>query len=186
MAKLTQLELAEKLSFSDKSISKWERGDAIADVTVLLNMCEIFGITLNDLVSEEFVEPKAPATKFRNRFLISMLSAGLVWLVATLVFVSLLIFAPTFSSSYLAFIYAIPVSIIVLLVFGCMWGKKWHKCILVSLLIWTIILSICLTFMSAGIWDLFYIGIPLQVLTILWFMLKRANKQKEEKKTNNG
>ena len=41
-AGLTQLELAEKLNYSDKSVSKWERGDGLPDITVLTNMAELF------------------------------------------------------------------------------------------------------------------------------------------------
>ena len=125
-AKLTQSELAEKLNFSDKSISKWERGEAIPDVVVLINMSEIFGITLNDLISENDIKPVCNnVDKIRNRILITLLSAGVAWLVATLVFVVLMLVVPELNKSWLAFIYAIPVSVIILLIFACIWGKKW-------------------------------------------------------------
>ena len=51
-AGLTQAELAEKINYSDKAVSKWERGDGVPDVAVLCEMAEIFGVTLNDMVSE--------------------------------------------------------------------------------------------------------------------------------------
>ena len=50
-AGLTQLELAEKLNYSDKSVSKWERGDGLPDITVLSNMAELFGISVDDFIS---------------------------------------------------------------------------------------------------------------------------------------
>ena len=46
-AKLTQLELAEKLMYSDKNVSKWERGDSVPDVVILKQLADIYGITVN-------------------------------------------------------------------------------------------------------------------------------------------
>ena len=50
LANMTQLELAEKLNYSDKSISKWEQGNGIPDVRILVQLAELFGVTLDDLV----------------------------------------------------------------------------------------------------------------------------------------
>ena len=56
---MTQLELAEKLDYSDKAISKWERAEAIPDITVLKKLADIFGITVDDLLNQlEGVKPK--------------------------------------------------------------------------------------------------------------------------------
>ena len=57
---LTQAALAEKLNYSDKSVSKWERGDGLPDVLVLMRLAEYYGITLNDLVMPRS-EESAPA-----------------------------------------------------------------------------------------------------------------------------
>ena len=50
--KLTQLELAEKLNYSDKAISRWENGEVIPDIETLMNICEVYNISLNDIVSK--------------------------------------------------------------------------------------------------------------------------------------
>ena len=49
----TQLELAEKLNYSDKAVSKWERGESLPDVTVLKQISDLFGVTLDYLVNKE-------------------------------------------------------------------------------------------------------------------------------------
>ena len=56
---LTQLELAEAINYSDKSISKWERGESLPDLFILAEIAKLYGITLNDLVS--------PKSKSRQR-----------------------------------------------------------------------------------------------------------------------
>lgn len=54
---LTQKQLAEKLNMSDKSVSKWERGICLPDVTVYLELCKILGISINEfLAGEDIVE----------------------------------------------------------------------------------------------------------------------------------
>ena len=50
---LTQMQLAEKLGITDKAISKWERGIAMPDSSIMLEFCDILGISVNELLSGE-------------------------------------------------------------------------------------------------------------------------------------
>ena len=175
---LTQSELAEKINFSDKSISKWERGEAIPDVSVLLSMSQIFGVSIDDIVSdhsEKIIETRTQHSR-RNKYLISILSAGIAWLVATLIFTIFKVFVPSIENAWLCFIYAVPVSMIVFLVFACLWSKNWTKCLFASLLVWTLLAAICLS-STYNLWKLFYIGIPLQIMFVLWFVLRSKKKK---------
>ncbi len=52
---LTQMQLAERLSITDKAISKWERGLSLPDSSIMLELCGILGITVNDLLSGEVI-----------------------------------------------------------------------------------------------------------------------------------
>lgn len=173
---LTQSELANLLNFSDKSVSKWERGESIPDINVLMQMCKIFGITINDLTSEHKSYKLSSLLK-RNKILIPIISAGLVWLVATIIFVSLLIFAPQVPKKWLCFIYAIPLSSIVLFIFSWIWGKRWMRLIFESLITWTSLLCICLS-VQKNVWYLMLIGIPVQILAILWYFMRRKKDAK--------
>ena len=171
LAKLTQAELGEKLNFSDKSVSKWEKGESLPDIVTLKKMCDIFNITLNDLTSK--TSPKQIMRKSSKHLLITLLSAGLVWLVATTVFVFLLLFTPNTPKIWLCFIYAVPVTAIVMLVFSCLWAKNIWQFIASTLLIWTSLISLCLTINN--IWYILLIGVPLEILLMLLFFLKKSN-----------
>ena len=84
-ANLTQAELAQKINYSDKSVSKWESGNGVPDIYILLKLAELYGITVNDLVSERSsAAPPKRMSKWRH-ILIMLLSSGIVWLVATVV-----------------------------------------------------------------------------------------------------
>ena len=52
---LTQAALAEKLGITDRAVSKWERGKGLPDVSLMLDLCEIFGITVNELLCGEMI-----------------------------------------------------------------------------------------------------------------------------------
>ena len=117
---MTQLELAEKLNYSDKSISKWERGEGLPDLPVAMKIADLFGVSVNDLVSE-----KIPR-KFlisRNKVIITLLSIGIAWLVAAVSYFLFQFIAPSWKSEML-FAYAVPVSFIVAIVFTNIWFKK--------------------------------------------------------------
>ncbi len=54
-ANLTQMQLAEKLDITDRAVSKWETGKAMPDSSIMLQLCDILGISVNDLLSGEVV-----------------------------------------------------------------------------------------------------------------------------------
>lgn len=171
---LTQIELAEKLNYSDKSISKWERGDGLPDLAVTAQLAEIFGLTVNDLIAEK---PRRRLMTTRNKIIITMLSMGIAWLVATVLFFLCEIFFPDIKLWWLFYIYAIPISAIVGIVFSCIWWKKIHIFASISTLIWSVALCVMLTGSVAAtvpkISLIFIVAAVVQVLTILWFLIKR-------------
>ena len=113
---LTQAELAEKLNYSDKAVSKWERGESFPDLYVIKQLADFYCVTIDALISESLLEkPKMVQNKGKRRFIIAMCSTGLVWLVAITCF-ALLKIVTNIEHTWMSFIYAIPISMIVLLV----------------------------------------------------------------------
>ena len=167
---LTQGELAEKLNYSDKSISKWERGDGLPDLAVTIQIAEIFGITINDMIAEK---PRRRLMTTRNKIIITLLSMGIAWLAATVLFFLCEIIFPDIKLWWLFYIYAIPTSAIVGIVFSCIWWKKIHLFASVSTLIWSVALCVMLTVPIPKISLIFIVAAVLQVLTILWFLIKK-------------
>lgn len=184
-SEITQAELAEKLNYSDKSISKWERGDGVPDVIVLQKIADLFGVTLNDIVSDE--KPKLPRKKpyLTNRIVIPLLSVGLVFLLASIAFFVLRMVDVWVDKSALLFAYAVPVALIVLLIFSEIWWVLTARLLTLSGLIWTFFACIRLTVANEDINYIFIIAAILQVITVLWFVMRyrsRIRKKQEEKK----
>ncbi len=175
LANMTQLELAEKLNYSDKSVSKWEQGNGIPDVRILIRLADLFGVTLDDLVHEHTEKEIVPKnTRLRNRIIITICSVGLCWLVAVCCFVLLGLIGPNLPYMWLAFLFAVPASATVVVVFSTIWNWKWARIISISVLVWTLIgcvylMIFAITGGTQNLWYLFLIGIPLQVLTLIFF-----------------
>lgn len=193
-AHLTQQQLAEKINYSDKTVSKWERGEGVPDVLVLKQIADIYGITVNDFLYAHADKPKKLRLKdfWAKRWLITLLSAGLAFLVATIVTVIWWMIVPDDGATVAKFAYltAIPVALIVTLVFSCLWGKLWMRCIVVSALIWTLCLLLHLVInivQDSYAWMIYLIGAALQVLVVLWFVLayfvKRGKSKEPSDKT---
>lgn len=170
---MTQLELAEKLNYSDKAISKWERGESVPDIYVLACLAEMYSITVNDLLQEKKL-PKKPKSSTRW-FLTSLIYAGFVWLLATVVFVLITMIDQSVPRIWLAFIYAIPASAIVFLVFSEIVKNKVLSFLSVTVMIWTLALSLHLTIDGIS-WMFYIMAIPVQILTSLWYLLIRLRK----------
>lgn len=188
-AGLTQAELAEKINYSDKSVSKWESGNGVPDIYILIELAKIFGVTVDDLISESSAQ-KAQSKKTSLHVLIMLLSSGIVWLTATCIFAILSLIFPQ-GKWAVSFLWALPVNAIVLIVFSGIWRYRIVNFLSVSALIWTIITCLYVTVSvmggeMAGLWVLFIIGAPLQVLEILWsFFRASLFKAKNRKKVGN-
>ena len=171
---LTQLQLAEKMNYSDKAISKWERAESLPEAYVLHQLADFFGVTLNDFLTVGR-KPRTPLT-IKTRILISILSAGIVWLVATVIFVLTNLIAPTLPfDTWLLFIYAIPASSIVLLVFSLIWGNNRLSFAFVTSLSVGLTLSIYLSLFSLypHIWYIFIALVPIEILAMFWFIFRK-------------
>ncbi len=168
---LTQLQLAEKLNYTDKSISKWERGDGLPDIVMLASLAELFGVTTDDMLSDK---PAARVSTHRNKIITVILSCGIAWLVATVLFFFFRIINQVVFKSWLLYIYAIPISAIILVVFSNIWWGRLVRFISVSALIWSIPLSIVLSLSQiGGISFIFVIAGVVQFLTVFWFLMKK-------------
>lgn len=173
---LTQFELGQKLNYSDKAISKWERGDAVPDAYVLLQMSELFGVTVDYILTEHKEQDKKVETKPKSRIKGIILVTALVGIVAlaTLIYV-LLAFTNVYH--WQIFIYAVPVCAIVAIVLASVWFKGKGVLIYTSVLGWSLLATVYFAVASAlgygnGLWMVFLIGIPLQVIVFLVFGIK--------------
>lgn len=192
---LTQVGLAEKLNYSDKAVSKWERAESVPDVLTLAALAEVLGITVNDLLTDpnelpeetgavqqamERVVAKTLKRKADKKIILG-LSSILVWFVALLVYV--VISSLDIPNSWLAFFYAVPANAIVLLSLRSAWHDfRWNRA-LISAIMWGAIVSLYATLLVLGdwnVWRLFLLGIPGQLAIFLWFRLFRAVKKEEQ------
>ena len=180
--KMTQLELAELLNYSDKAVSKWEHADSMPDIATLVDIANVFGVTLDYLVTEEHKKPKVEEKK-KPRFnhgIIAAVSVALVWFIALLVFVLITLISGRAGAQWIAFVYAVPVSSIVYLVLNSIWFNRKYNYAIISVLMWSVLASIQLTFLlfHIDLGLLYALGVPGQIVIILWrFMRKPQNPE---------
>lgn len=175
----TQLELAEKLNYSDKAVSKWERGESLPDVVILKQIADLFEVSVDYMLTDEHGAKEVPLSKRkrRNRIMITGISAATVWLVGCILFFSFGFVEQVSPGSWLIFLAAVPATCVVLLVFsGLWWGKK-LLLTTVSILAWSTLLFIFLLLLfltGRSIWPIFLIGVPAQVIVGLLAGMRRA------------
>lgn len=160
----TQLDLATKLNYSDKSVSKWERGESLPDVYILSQIAELYGVSVSALIGE--IQPPKESKPHYHMFIL-LLSLALTMAVATLLF-SMFMICKVDYPAWMFFVYALPVCSIICIVFTSLWwGILWQG-VSVSALIWTLGLSLYLSFELEKVSLIFLVCAALQVLTLLW------------------
>ena len=169
--KITQTELAEKFGYSDKAISKWENGDTLPDIQTLYQLCEFYNVTLDFLVSEQSFDEKIKYINHLNKrviinnSLIELLYCSFVWILAVIIYVYLYTFSEI--NYWQIFIWALPATTIVMLLFTKVWKQKLYTFIVRSLFFWTLVTACYVQFIEYNIWPLFFLMIPIQVALIL-------------------
>ena len=169
---LTQAQLGEMLSYSDKAVSKWERGDAIPDVYVLKKMSDIFNVSVDYLLEphdEVDIKPAMHDNKRKHSLIVGVAFLG-VWTLSLLVFIILAFLGKTY---WLIFAYTLPISLITLLVLNTVWSIKKINIIYISALVWSILLAIYLSLIDLNWWLIFVLGIPAEIIIFLCFKIKR-------------
>lgn len=195
---MTQAGLADKLNYSDKAVSKWERGESVPDVLTLVSLAKLFGITVDELLVDPNELPENPGRIERvmeralektlkrkaDKPAILKLSSLVVWFVALALVVLMSLF--DIKNTWMAFVYAIPTDAIVQLCLRCAWKDfRWNR-YLISVIMWGGLLSIFVTILAfvdmtlwTRLWRIFLLGIPGQVAILLSFKL--VHKPVEEK-----
>ncbi len=182
---LTQLELAEKFNYSDKSVSKWERGEGFPDIFVLKSLADFYGITVDDFYREEHKQIINQSHSLRKQVYVKLLSVGIGWLVTLITFFLLNtlfkeLHADVKFQTWLVFVYGALVSGIILLVWDFIYHHRFLKMIDTSIIIWTATVSLYLTFlviMDLNLYLIFVVAAPLQILEIIWYLFRRKKNK---------
>lgn len=198
-AGLTQAALGDRINFSDKSVSKWERGESMPDVLTLMRMAQVFEVTVDDMLRDQNALPencsaveqavgKAMEKTLKRKAdkrVIAGLCSVLVWFVALLIFV--ICSSLQIPKTWLALFYAFPINCIVLLCLRSAWRDFRSNRWLITGIVWGVLLCIFMTvllFAQMFIWKIFLLGIPGQIAIELWFRMFRKPPMEDKNGEN--
>lgn len=179
---MTQMELAEKLNYSDKTVSKWERAESTPDIAVLVEIAEIFGVTLDYLVHSENIEEKVKENKQTeakyNHHAITYICEGSVWVAAVFAFIVTSLIAKDATFQWLYFVYALPLAVILRLIFNSIWFNPRNNYWIISALMWSLLAAIQITFrfFNIDIRLIYLLGIAGEIIIILCSFIKKPRK----------
>ena len=170
----TQQELAAKLNYSDKAVSRWEHAETLPDIETLCKICEIYGVRFEYLLQKEQPKKNNPYVVKRdtpNQIVITLIAIASVWIAATVAFSYMSIVRS--QNMWSLFIWAIPITAIVCVVCNSYFFKnRALNYLLWSIITWTLILSIYIELLANNFWLLFIVAIPIQIIIILLAILK--------------
>ena len=186
-AGMTQAGLAERINYTDKAVSKWERGESVPDVAVLKTLADLFGVTVDYLITEKHggdaYYPLAELKRKRaNRATIICMGVLGVWFLAVVAFMGIDFFNPALFWAWLVFIYAVPTSLVVWLVLNTVWFRGRGNTFLISGLVWSLLCSLHLTVLYFGyqIGLIYILGAPAQVIVLLSTRVRVSRPRTEE------
>ncbi|MBQ2839786.1 MAG: helix-turn-helix transcriptional regulator [Oscillospiraceae bacterium] len=183
-AEMTQFDLAERLNYSDKAVSKWERGESVPDISVLKQIADIFSVSVDYLLEAEHTTKPKPrdvgGILRANRGFITAMSITLIWLIALIIFVTGDMFREyTHNHHWLVFLWAVPPTFILWLVLNSVWFNTRLNFLIISLLMWSTLSAIHISLVvlfSINVRLIYTLGIPGQIIILLWSRIKKMRK----------
>ena len=169
---MTQAAFARKLNYTDKAVSKWERGESVPDVTVLKQIADMFGVTVDYLLAETH-SVREDRSRFANHLTIEAISCVLVYAMVTIAFFALKLTLRDTSWLWKLYIVAAPVCFLILLIFNSIWGRIKFNYFIISAMLWTLLSTFYIFFDMLMI---FVLGIPVQIIILLWTRFKFPTK----------
>lgn len=181
-AGMTQAELGAALNYSDKTISKWERGEAIPDAFVLTQMAEMFGVTVDYMLSahddwETCDEPEKEPDRSYSAYVIIAIAVIGVWTAALTAFVTLWMFDIIL---WKIFIVALPVSILVYMILICVFHKRKHLQYVIAAFVLSLFVMLYFLLASVNPWQLFLIAIPAEIIVFLSCNIRKEPRKAEK------
>ena len=173
-AGLTHAQLGEKLNYSDKTISKWERAEALPDAASLKAMGEIFGVTVDLLLTDDSLWKSPPPERAEySKSAITLVSITGIWTVAVLTFVILWLCGIVY---WQTFVYAVPVSLVTLLSLNASFHRmRWME-LIVGLLVASSIFTVYLALVSFNLWQLLLVILPAEAVVFFSFRIRKRKK----------
>ncbi len=177
--KLTQMELSQKIGYSDKAVSRWETGEVTPDVETLSSLAKLYNVPIRVLFevhkeNTRISEPEITLSEVWRKIAIAVLTIAFVWYAAIMAFTMLLNNGT--ERAWMLFIWAIPATFFIAIYFNKKWGKRIFTLIFISLFCWTLLTALYLQYIEYNIYMLFPSGIPLQIIIVLWHFLKPTKK----------
>ena len=178
---MTQAELGAKLNYSDKTISKWERAEAIPDAYVLVQMAELFGVTVNDLLSAHdkweptVTEEEQPAPSYSVNVIIAIVLMG-IFTVALAVFVTLWLIDIV---EWRVFLVALAVEILVYMILVCVFKHGRHLQYILAAFVLSLFLLAYFFLPVHRPWQLFLLAVPAEIIVFLSCNIRRVPNVKK-------
>jgi hypothetical protein len=150
---------------------------------VLVQIAEMFGVTVDYLVKEEnqlpAISKSMPDEGKYNLRAIAYISESCAWIIAIVAFIITTLILKQTTFQFLYFAYALPVALIVKLVFNSVWFNPRHNYLIISILMWSLLAAIHITFLYFGI-DvalIYLIGVAGQFVIVLWSFISKPKSK---------
>ena len=170
----SQLELAQKIGYSDKAVSRWETGEVTPDIDTLECLAALYELPLTALF-EEYNAQKIKSYDYRRlhigkKLAIVLLAVAVLWYLTVMRFMWNQLAGV--EKPWMAFIWAIPLTFLLTMLFNVKWGYRPVSFVLASGLCWGTVLGAYLHFLEYNMYMLFISGVPMQICIILWMYVR--------------
>ena len=169
--KWTQMELAERIGYSDKAISRWETGEVNPDIETLDKLAQLYEVDISVFFKEydakEYKSSVSRQTQLGRKIAVWILMVAALWYLGIMIFIYSSTFKMDESRNWLIFIWLLPITFLLCTCFNVKWGNEVLGIVFASLLCWSLLTAVYLQFLAYNVYLLFISGVPIQVAIFL-------------------
>ena len=178
---LTQIELAQKINFSNKAISRWEQGEVLPDIETIQKLSEIFNVPISSILEEQDDNKKRKISKLTKKDILSHIFLICeIWVVIGVIYAYLNISKG--SNLWQIFLWGVPATALFLIIQNRKKKNNILSFVFTTIFVWSFITSLFLHLLESCPWYFFLLGIPVQGMLIVRYLFDYKHKSKLLKK----
>lgn len=179
----TQVELARRINFSDKAVSRWEKGEVMPDIETIQKLSEVFDVPMTEIIEkQQDVKPAEKTRPTKQEVLSQIFLVCEIWTILSVAYAYLDISSGL--HIWKIFLWGVPATVLMLYIINLRHKHNISSFVYGTIFIWTFTTCLFIQMINLHAWFFFVLGVPIQGMLVIRYLVKhdKIKKQNEELK----
>jgi len=180
----TQVELARRINFSDKAVSRWEKGEVMPDIETIQRLSEVFDVPMTAIIEKQKNQQQETKTKPTKQEVLSQIFLVCeIWTILSVAYAYLNISSGL--NVWKIFLWGVPATVLLLYIVNLRHKHNVSSFVYGTIFIWTFTACLFIQMIHLHAWFFFILGIPIQGMLVVRYLVKHEQRKRKDEELKN-